>query len=306
MPAPAENLNAFDLKLLKALINFKINKNYHKLLTVEDKKKLCRRYGAGGTLDLSPDYLIKVFPKRDEIRRDVTEDTLNQLCSILKKDYRWHVFTDDIEHFRPKGIHDDKPFSKLGASQQEKIDRAIKGFFFRYRTYEEFEKEVIDRVSRYSVAPEAINSIERDGREAIYNFAHRINVELTTRKAAIPFDEKHDVIEEVYDSWYKLFCTIREEIKSVPVTVIRSQERTADLFNLALMILNEVLRPHLTEHQSKFRSWMTKEKQNTKNKNLSLQQIQKKYPEYGSLLQSLKMTNRKLTAFSVKLAEFLN
>ena len=46
--------------------------------------------------------------------------------------------------------------------------------------------------------------------------ANRIYLELVTRKAALPFDEDNDVIVEVYDSWYTLFSTIREEIKNVP------------------------------------------------------------------------------------------
>ncbi|MBS0189087.1 MAG: hypothetical protein JSS51_13555 [Planctomycetes bacterium] len=45
--------------------------------------------------------------------------------------------------------------------------------------------------------------------------AYQAWVELTTRKAALPFDEEHDVIAEVYASWYTLFGTIRELIKSV-------------------------------------------------------------------------------------------
>ena len=33
--------------------------------------------------------------------------------------------------------------------------------------------------------------------------AHRAWVELTTRKAALPFEDDHDVIVEVYDSYYQ-------------------------------------------------------------------------------------------------------
>src|SRR5436309_1625407 len=34
--------------------------------------------------------------------------------------------------------------------------------------------------------------------------AHRIWVELITRKAALPIDPEHDVIFEIYDSWHAL------------------------------------------------------------------------------------------------------
>lgn len=305
MPAPAENLNAFDLKLLKALINFKINKDHHKLLTVEDKRRLCSSYGEGGTLTLSPDYLVKVFPKRDEIRRDVTVDTLNQLCSILRKEYRWHVFTSDINRFRPEGIPDDKPYLKLNATQQEKIERAIKGIFFRYRTFQEFEKEVIDKVKMYSSLP-GLHIQSEDGSEVITAFAHRIHIELSTRKAAIPIDEKHDVIEEVYDSWYKLFCIIRDELKSLPVPAIRIQDGAADILNLTAEILNEVLRPHLTEHQAKFRKWMKVAKNESRNKKLTPQELQKKYPDYNSLMKSIKDVNKKLIRISDTFIKYLN
>src|SRR5690349_12778333 len=40
--------------------------------------------------------------------------------------------------------------------------------------------------------------------------AHKIWTELVTRKAAIPIDPDHDVIVEVYDSWYGLFQRIRQ------------------------------------------------------------------------------------------------
>lgn len=46
--------------------------------------------------------------------------------------------------------------------------------------------------------------------------ANRIHIELTTRKAAILINENDDSIEEIYDSWYKLFNIIRDEIKTVP------------------------------------------------------------------------------------------
>jgi hypothetical protein len=46
--------------------------------------------------------------------------------------------------------------------------------------------------------------------------AHRIYIELVTRKAAIPIDVDKDVLVEVYNSWYSMFKTIREEIKNLP------------------------------------------------------------------------------------------
>ena len=39
----------------------------------------------------------------------------------------------------------------------------------------------------------------------VVGLAHQAWVEITTRKAAIPFNEDYDVVTEIYDSWYELF-----------------------------------------------------------------------------------------------------
>jgi len=85
--------------------------------------------------------------------------------------------------------------------------------------------------------------------------AHKIYVELITRKAALPIDEKHDVIVEVYNSWYTLFQTTREELKSLPGKLLLCNNVSNDLIRLLTDILNKGLRPHLTEYQAKFRKW---------------------------------------------------
>ena len=59
-----------------------------------------------------------------------------------------------------------------------------------------------------SGSPKAKFKVERNN-DNLY-IANRIYIELTTRKAAIPIDENNDVIEEVYNSWYKLFGIIRD------------------------------------------------------------------------------------------------
>ena len=59
--------------------------------------------------------------------------------------------------------------------------------------------------------------------------ANRIYVELITRKAAIPFDENHDVISEVYDSWYTLFNTTREELKKLPGEMLLNNSDSKNL-----------------------------------------------------------------------------
>ena len=64
---------------------------------------------------------------------------------------------------------------------------------------------------RYSIVPVKVEigkdfkvecRIERN-EENIF-IAHRIYIELVTRKAAIDLDIEHDLISEIYDSWYIL------------------------------------------------------------------------------------------------------
>src|SRR5574341_188851 len=49
--------------------------------------------------------------------------------------------------------------------------------------------------------------------------AFRFWTELATRKIGIPIDEEHDVIVEVYDSWYEFFRVARELLKTIPVAM---------------------------------------------------------------------------------------
>jgi hypothetical protein len=135
----------------------------------------------------------------------------------------------------------------------------------------------------------------------IKQFANKIYIELITRKAAIPFDEKNDVIEEIYNSWYKLFCTIRDEMKLLTAECLKEKDNPDSIIGIAFRIMNDILRPHLTEHQAKFRGWIEKERKKTASKNASPQELQKKYPDYKILVNSIIEVNRKL----IKTAEML-
>ena len=50
----------------------------------------------------------------------------------------------------------------------------------------------------------------------VSQIAHQAWTELVTRKAGIPIDFEHDVIAEVYNSWYQLFTETRSLIKAIP------------------------------------------------------------------------------------------
>jgi hypothetical protein len=154
-----------------------------------------------------------------------------------------------------------------------------------------------------SGTPKAVFKVERNF-ENLY-IANRIYIELITRKAAIAFDEESDVIEEIYNSWYKLFSIIREEIKSVPGKYLKDHDATKSLIGLTQKILNDGLRPHLTKYQARFRKWLKENKNKTEYKNMSPQEIQKKYQEYDELVKSLKEVNKLLIDYSTELDKLI-
>ena len=154
-----------------------------------------------------------------------------------------------------------------------------------------------------SGTPKAVFKVERN-HENLY-IANRIYIELTTRKAAIPIDENNDSIEEIYDSWYNLFGIIRDEIKTVPGKYLKDHDPTSALIGLTRKILNEGLRPHLTEHQAKFRKWIEREKVKKENENLSPQEIQAKYPDFANLVVSMKAVNLILANYANELDKLI-
>jgi hypothetical protein len=154
-----------------------------------------------------------------------------------------------------------------------------------------------------SGSPKAVFKVERND-ENLY-IANRIYIELTTRKAAIPLDDKNDVIEEIYNSWYKLFSIIREEIKSVPGKYLRDHDPTTALIGLTRKILNDALRPHLTEHQAKFRRWLQTAKEDQENKKLTPQELQRKYPDFENLISSMKKVNKTLSEYAGELDKLI-
>lgn len=135
--------------------------------------------------------------------------------------------------------------------------------------------------------------------------AHRIYTELITRKAAILIEPDKDVIMEIYDSWYTLFKTTREEIKKLSGQSLRS-DYCGDLVSMSIDILNKGLRPHLTTYQAKFRKWYSEELNKSENVGKSPQEIQRIYPEYAELIESMKKVNELLIQYAKNLKQFIN
>ena len=123
--------------------------------------------------------------------------------------------------------------------------------------------------------------------------AYKLYVELSTRKIGLEIDLNNDVINEIYNSWYEFFKLTRELIKDIPVSKIRKDKSTKELVRIAIEVLNEGLRSHLTNWQARFRKWYNTEIEREENKDLSPQDIQKKYPEYEKLTKEMIVVNQK-------------
>lgn len=135
--------------------------------------------------------------------------------------------------------------------------------------------------------------------------AYRLWVELKTRKLGLLFEEDHDVIVDVYNSWYDFFRITRELIKSLPVAKIRGQESTQMLVGISIDVLNKSIRPHLTKWQARYRHWLEVELRKEVNQEVPPQELQTRFPEYEALVAELKRTNAQLVAYSRILAEIL-
>lgn len=174
----------------------------------------------------------------------------------------------------------------------------------RFKKNGKVRQEIIPIKLKYKMGGSEIEySINRNFQNI--EIAHRIYVELITRKAAIPIDD-NDVIIEVYNSWYTLFQTTREELKKLSGEMLLDNQVSKDLIKLLSDILNIGLRPHLTEHQAKFRKWYNKAINLDENKDKTPQQIQSEYGDYNNLFESMKAVNQLLIEYSKKLEEIIN
>lgn len=155
-----------------------------------------------------------------------------------------------------------------------------------FRTFEIDEAEIGLGNQKLKLKPNLVDK----------QIAYKIWVELSTRKIGLPIDLEHDVVTEVYDSWYTFFAVTRELIKEVPVAMFR-REDTAKIIRLSIDILNDGIRPHLTTWQAKYRRWYDAELEDEQNKSLSPQEIQVKYPEYERLKGDLIKVNTSLIRY---------
>jgi hypothetical protein len=127
--------------------------------------------------------------------------------------------------------------------------------------------------------------------------AYAIWVELSTRKIGLPIDFDHDVIAEIYDSWYTFFSITRDLIKSIPVNKLR-HDSTQKIVQLSIEVLNTGIRPHLTEWQARFRRWYENEI-NKSNNDIVIdpQDIQRNFPKYTELTADMMRVNAHLIKY---------
>lgn len=162
------------------------------------------------------------------------------------------------------------------------------------------KQEIIPVKLKYKIGNAEIEYNIKRSYENI-EIAHKIYIELVTRKAAIEIDKENDVIYEVYNSWYTLFQVTRDELKKLTGQFLYTQKDSEPLIRLLSDILNKSLRPHLTEYQAKFRKWYQEALDDTKYKNKSPQEIQKDFPDFDNLVKSMIEVNTLLIGYSKEL-----
>ena len=139
------------------------------------------------------------------------------------------------------------------------------------------------------------NKIKFKPNEVDRQVAYKLWVELSTRKIGLPIDFEHDVIFEIYDSWFNFFTVTRELIKDIPVSKMQRAD-TRKIVGLSIAILNEGLRPHLTTWHARFRRWYEKAA-DAEDYVVAPQEIQTKYPRYDELTKDMAEVNERLMKY---------
>ena len=151
----------------------------------------------------------------------------------------------------------------------------------------------------------AIGNVKIKPNHEVKQIAHKAWSELATRKAGLYYDREHDVVVEVYNSWYQLFSEIRSLIKEIPATHLK-QDDTKKLANLLVDALNKGMRPHLTKWQAKFRRWYDAEIVKDYNAEKTPQEIQQQYPLYDEMLRELIIINHQLVAYTIEIKKLVD
>ena len=153
--------------------------------------------------------------------------------------------------------------------------------FSRYMEIDEAEIGIGDQ--KIKLKP---NEVDRQ-------IAYQVWVELSTRKIGLEIDPDHDVVSEVYDSWYSFFSVTRELIKGVPATKVTRKD-TEQIIRLSIEVLNNGIRPHLTRWQARFRRWYEMQLALEENAEAYPQDIQQKFSDFDDLIADMLDVNKRL------------
>lgn len=245
-------------------------------------------------------------------RIEISLEKLNTLRSKICQAYSKRKGGEELQTPNNKGsIYYSNLRDEINFKTKKKISEGTLLKFFHDDNNRNYQLYTIDAIEEYidkSLSEQiTINNKNKENIEReIKIFAKRIYIELSTRKAGIPINEEKDVIEDIYNSWYKLFCIIRDELKALPAVCLKDRKIPGSAVYISFDILDNILRIHLTEYNAIYRSWLEKAKQNPSYKNLTPQELQKKYPDYNALIKSLKETNKRLINSAERLFEFIN
>lgn len=125
--------------------------------------------------------------------------------------------------------------------------------------------------------------------------AWRIYSQISTRIAAVEFDENIDSALLVHESLHKVFEIIREEIANIPVERLRG-DKADNTVKFYLDILNQGIRPHLSAWHIPLQKFVENEQK--VHANLSVLEIEKKFPKRKELLESMKLMNGRMKKYA--------
>lgn len=130
-----------------------------------------------------------------------------------------------------------------------------------------------------------------------FRIAYQLWIEMTTRKLGLPIDLRHDLVVEIYDSWYAFFKTARELIKAIPLHRDPASKEMRHLVELSRAVLNDGVRPHLERWQARFRGWLAAGGNRALAPGLPPQEAQRQFPEWVALSNDLLAANQRLVGY---------
>ncbi|MCP4581531.1 MAG: hypothetical protein GY839_07910 [candidate division Zixibacteria bacterium] len=143
--------------------------------------------------------------------------------------------------------------------------------------------------------PFGLGNIDYDATDQDRILAWKMYIQLKTRKAALPFDENHDLVYNVYDSLHEIFPMTRNLLSEYSP---HYKDVRGGISDFVLRVLNDGIRPHLTKWHSVFRKWWEEALTAPVNIQKKPQELQREFPEYDSLISELKRMNDELTKYA--------